>query len=644
MSIRLDPALIPLTPLSAPVKLLTLFVLLAGVPLTALGWLGWRLLEQDRALENQRERDRLENAVSVLAHELERGLTAWDDLLLEAPRASAPVPADAVLLVFDSSGILQERGIRLPFYPQIPARPELPAAVFNAAEALEFRENAVAKATTSYRRLATTGDQRVRAAALMRLARSFRKQEQFQAALAVYGELAAMQETPVAGSPAELTARRERIAMLRTIGDKKAAEGEAASLTSALSEGRYPIDRATFDFFSGSAPIMQTRASTLADAVENLWPLWHQQANGNASWTRQGASYVSVWRRRSTSTAAIVANVDTVIAPVLPMMRNLQVRLALEDPARRLSWGLLPIGGVAVTRTFRETGLPWTIRVAAANPAAASGISASRRRLLSAGFGLMLLVIATAGYFVFRAVNRELSVARLQSDFVSAVSHEFRTPLAAMCHLTEMLEDGATPQDRLPLYYSALGKESRRLHRMVESLLDFGRMEAGRRTYRLEDANAADLARQVIEEFREHSSVGAHKVELQAPSGPLPIRADRDALALALRNLLDNAVKYSPEDSTVSVSVESRNGLAGISVQDQGVGIPKQEQREVFRKFNRGSSAKKLNVKGTGIGLTMADQIVKAHGGRLELTSEPGCGCRFIILLPIHADQTCKES
>jgi signal transduction histidine kinase len=175
---------------------------------------------------------------------------------------------------------------------------------------------------------------------------------------------------------------------------------------------------------------------------------------------------------------------------------------------------------------------------------------------------------------------------------------------------------------------------------MVESLLDFGRMEAGRRSYLMEGANATELARQVVDEFREHSSAGSHRLEWQTTASlPLPIRADRDALALALRNLLDNAVKYSPEASTVSVSVESRGGLAGISVRDQGAGIPKDEQREIFRKFARGSAAREMNVKGTGIGLTMAHEIVKAHGGRLELASEPGRGSRFTILLPVHGGE-----
>src|SRR5207248_1650784 len=153
------------------------------------------------------------------------------------------------------------------------------------------------------------------------------------------------------------------------------------------------------------------------------------------------------------------------------------------------------------------------------------------------------------------------------------------------------------------------------LHEMVESLLDFGRMESGRRAYHMEETSAAELAERVVNEFRERAAVTAHRIELNPISGlhdKPRVRADRDALSLALRNLLDNAIKYSPELSTVRVAVECRNGLAGISVQDEGTGIPKEEQRAVFRKFVRGASAQTLNIKGTGIGLTMADQIVRA--------------------------------
>jgi signal transduction histidine kinase len=283
-----------------------------------------------------------------------------------------------------------------------------------------------------------------------------------------------------------------------------------------------------------------------------------------------------------------------------------------------------------------ESGLPWTLHVAALDPAAMRQAFASRRNLLAAGFALMVLMIVAASYVVFRAVHRELGVARLQSDFVAAVSHEFRTPLTAMCHLTDMLEEGGTPEARLPDYYRALGKESRRLRTTVESLLDFGRMESGKRTYHMEDTSAAELTEQVVDECREMAASADHRLELHAAEGHPRIRADREAMAIALRNLVDNAIKYSPESSTVTVSVKRQGDLAGISVEDQGMGIPKEEQRDVFQRFVRGSSARTLNVKGTGIGLAMAAQIVKAHGGRLELSSEPGRGSRFTILLPLE--------
>ena len=613
------------THLAAPVRLLGLFVLLAGIPLAALGWLGWRLLEQDRALEIQRERDRLENAAGLLERELDRSLASWEDLLT----TGAPPPG-GLFIVFDSRGVLRQQGVRLPYYPQIFSAPEASDSLFAAAEALEFHENSLPKATVAYRSLALSREHAVRAAALMRLARALRKQQQTQEALMAYSQLAAMGEIIVAGSPAELLARRERIELFRTIDDG-AAKHEAELLASALSEGRYLIDRPTFDFYAESAPPWDSNAA-LAGAVEGLWPVWQQQASGRAAWTGDSGAFAAVWRRGS----AIVASVDALAAPASNAARNLRVRLALEDPSGRLAWDTAPgvaLGrGTIMTKTFRETGLPWTIRIAASN--SASEISASRRKLMEAGFGLMALVIAAAGYLVFRAVSRELSVARLQSDFVAAVSHEFRSPLTAMCHLTEMLEEGGTPQDRLPLYYRALGKETRRLHGMVESLLDFGRMEAGRRKYHMLATTAAELARQVVEE------ISSPRLELHAPADPQRIYADREALALALRNLLDNAIKYSPESSPVSVSVERYDGFAGISVQDHGAGIPKREQRDVFRKFVRGSSARDLNVKGTGIGLAMARQIVRAHGGRLELASEPGHGSRFTILLPVRADQT----
>ena len=621
-----------------------LFVLLSGIPLSAVGWLGWRLFEQDRALERQRLRDRLENAASLIAHELDQRLSKWEESLPMAIQGElASVPPDAALLVFDSHGVIRHQGMSLPYYPVVSPSSEAPSEIFATGEALEFREENFAKAAAAYRSLASTKNRSVRAGALMRLARSLRKQQLLQEAIAVYGELAALGQTSVAGSPAELLARRERIALLKQLGDEQAAKREAASLASVLANGGFLIDRATFNFYADSTglPSLQPgRALKMAEAVDELWPSWQQQTAGRTGWTNGRDALGAVWRRTPAGAAAITGSLDTLMRSTDVLARNLEVRLALENPEGQLSWGSVPESAAqVVTKTFRETGLPWTMQLAPGDPAALKAVAASRRNLLFAGFGLMALVIAAASYVVFRAVSRELSVARLQSEFVAAVSHEFRTPLTAMRHLTDMLEEGSAPADRLSQYYHALGKETRRLHAMVESLLDFGRIEAGRRTYHLEETSAAELAERVVDEFRERAAFDAHRLELRAPVDQLRIRADRDALALAIRNLLDNALKYSPKSSTVRVCVESHDGLAGISVHDEGAGIPKQEQRDVFRKFVRGTSAKALNVNGTGIGLTMADQIVRAHGGRLELDSEPGQGSRFTILLPVIDNQ-----
>jgi signal transduction histidine kinase len=632
--------LVSRSPHTAPLKLLALFVLLSGIPLVALGWLGWRVLQQDRALESQRVRERLENAASLVARELDRGLSAWEAVLPAAAGGQAvALPRGAVFLLIATDGVVQQQGALLPYYPRVPSATGARSSLFAAAEHQEFRELNLSAAIAAYRALATSNDPSIRAGALMRLARCFRKQARTSDALAAYASLAALRDVPVADSPAELVARRERIALFNAMGDLTATAHERALLTAALVDGRFRIDRPTFDYFHELASVPAairptTTGAALAQAVEAVWSTWQEQTSGRTAWTSDIGTFVSVWRKTPSGTAAMTAGIDALTTSVGDTIRNLQVAAELDDPAGKKVWGVLS-AGPRVTKTSRETGLPWSLHVAVDESGPASSVADSRRNLLVAGFALMALVIFAASYFVFRAVNRELSVARLQSDFVGAVSHEFRTPLTAMCHLTEILEQGNARPERLSEYYRALGKESRRLHTMVENLLDFGRMDSGRRTYDFTETDAAELVNHVAQEFADRSVTAARRIEKSPlPSHAMVIRADREALALALRNLLDNAMKYSPDSSSVRLAVTANNGTVAVSVEDHGPGVSAPERRAIFRKFTRGAAARNLNVKGTGIGLTMANQIVKAHGGRLELESEPGRGSTFTMVLP----------
>jgi signal transduction histidine kinase len=274
--------------------------------------------------------------------------------------------------------------------------------------------------------------------------------------------------------------------------------------------------------------------------------------------------------------------------------------------------------------------------VASADSASELAVFSGRRRLLLAGLGMICLLVVGGSYLIGRATTRELAVARLQTEFVSAVSHEFRTPLAAMRHLTELLEGGiVTAEERRRRYYSLLSRETRRLHRLVEGLLNFGRMEAGRQQYRLEGLDITEFVEEVVEEFQRESATEGYSVELSGKAN-LRAKADPEGLSLALWNLLDNAMKYSPECRTIWVQVREQGRQAAIQVRDKGLGIAPEERAAVFEKFVRGASSRATGGKGTGIGLALVRHIVQAHGGEIRLESEPGHGTTFSILLEME--------
>lgn len=263
---------------------------------------------------------------------------------------------------------------------------------------------------------------------------------------------------------------------------------------------------------------------------------------------------------------------------------------------------------------------------------------ASRRQLLFAGLALAVILVLTSGYLMARTVSRELAVARLKSEFVSAVSHEFRTPLATLSQLTENLADGrVTTEERRTAYYQAQSRAANRLGRLVERLLDFGRMEAGALRYRPELLELGDITRAVVDEFEHVAATSGHEIRVTVEPDLPPVRAGREALGQAVWNLLDNSIKYSPGRPAIWVEVARQDGFVAIRVRDQGLGIPAQERKRLFRKFVRGSAAEAAQVKGTGIGLAMVDYVVRAHNGRICVESIPGEGSTFTLLLKMEA-------
>jgi signal transduction histidine kinase len=623
------------------------FLVVTLLPACALGVLGWRLFQQDVALEARYLQDRLEQAADVAVAALDLQLRRLQDAL--SAGGSLPPGDDVVRVAFGPGTVEAAPPGRLVYYPPAARPPAPPTQPFLHGEVLEFGRRDVDAAQAVFRQLADSRDPAIRAGALLRLARTLRTSGRQDEALAVYDQMVLMGSVPVGAGPAELVARRARSEILLALGRRDEADAETTALMADLRGGRWRLDRSTFEFHAqdlssrlGKSDRVAVDALALSAAVSMLWDRYRSLGADDGVSQGQESTWIDdrpmllLWKGTSTAMHGLAAGRGCLEALARALSTPREASLTLVDSAGHVVLGTPPPRPAPVAvRPAADTGLPWTIKVAASDAAPSSRASV-RRFLLLASLAMLSLLVAGVGTLVWRATARELAVAELQSDFVSAVSHEFRTPLTSLRHLTELLEDGVvTSEEARGQYYSLLSQETRRLHRLVEALLNFARMEAGRYRFRLERADPGQLASEVVEEFKRESLAAGFVVELDAAAG-LPCSIDRESLALAVWNLIENAVKYSGECRTIRVVVERRGDRAAISVRDGGLGIAARERKAIFEKFVRGDSARASDTKGTGIGLALVQRIVEGHGGAIEVESELGKGSTFTVLLPLE--------
>ena len=580
--------------------------LFAGVVLlltASVGWLGWRVLAQEQQKRVDEER---ETAADLIVADFNQRLSSIErDLEAGLSRDDRPAGLDR------SGGVVIR--LRDPRQPPAPAFPEAEALAGVAQDAF--------------------------------------KRGRFAAALAAYDRIEMFGPVPigdvVGGIPAGLFAEFGRLKVHERRGDRAGQLAAARALESAINAGRWPVSAPTYQFLHDQVREVVAGGSkadghpAVVDAV--AW-LWEQQASepkfpksGRASRVFESGSALLVWRSSSDAVAVWIADrraLEEIWVPELkPLMEPRHAHLAVSTPDGQLVLGTSAPPDRPAVRLASVTGLPWTIQITNTGDSQALR---DRRRLLIAGMSLVFVLVVAGAWLIERTVARELAVADLQSDFVSAVSHEFRTPLTTLCQLSEMLmrDRVASDNDRRE-YYRLLNNESHRLRRLVETLLTFGRLDAGRMEFRLTDLDVTALVRNTVDEFSVSRQARQHRIELTADDSPIRTRADGEVLKTVLWNLLENAAKYSPECDTIWVVLKRSGNDLALSVRDGGVGIPVREQRQVFDKFVRGAAARASDVGGVGVGLAMAKRIVEAHGGEIRLDSAPGAGSTFTVTLPL---------
>ncbi len=260
------------------------------------------------------------------------------------------------------------------------------------------------------------------------------------------------------------------------------------------------------------------------------------------------------------------------------------------------------------------------------------------RAQLNILFGILVVTLVgclvTGAVLIMVFVRREAKLSKLQVDFVSKVSHELRTPLTSIQMFGEMLRAETDPE-RSRVCLDVLERETARLSERIERLLDWGRMESGRRVYEL-TANWID---EVIDESLaafEPTTFGK-EVDLSVAIEPdlPPLLLDRSAMVDALNNLLSNALKYSGDAPVIAIGCRRERDSVRITVADNGIGIPRHEHARIFQRFYRVDQLLTSSIEGSGLGLAIVRHIVRGHRGRIQVESVPGTGSTFSILLPI---------
>lgn len=343
----------------------------------------------------------------------------------------------------------------------------------------------------------------------------------------------------------------------------------------------------------------------------------------------------------------LIADLRPVVKVEAPLHEEVCVAL-LDDAARPLAVSHLGFQPASWKRPFVATeigeALPhWEMAVYLLDPNKLGQSAQTLTLTISLLVGMLVLAIGAGGWLIVADLRRQLTLARQKTDFVSNVSHELKTPLTSIRMFSELLAEGrVTDAAKQRNYLQVITAEAARLTRLINNVLDFSRLERGEKKYAFARCDLGAVLTETVETYRPHLEQAGFKLELDTPPAPVFVKGDRDALAQVLVNLLSNAEKYSNGQKEIRVELrQCAQPLPFLEVRvlDRGLGVPPGTEERIFEQFYRAHDSLSSGIQGSGLGLTLARQIARAHGGEVSHEAREGGGSCFMLRLPVAKEE-----
>ena len=344
-------------------------------------------------------------------------------------------------------------------------------------------------------------------------------------------------------------------------------------------------------------------------------------------------------------------NLTNIIAGLQPLIRAPESISADAEVALLNDMDKVVAGRAVGLRPFvsSEIGpvLPhWRIAVYLNSPEVLTRTARSVKLVLTLGVLAMIVAIALGSLLIVTDLKQQLALARQKTDFVSNVSHELKTPLTSIRMFSELLSEGKVADDGQRRHFlQIISSETARLTRLINNVLDFAQMERGEKKYHFEPCDLKQVVRETLESYQTQLEAKGFAVRLSLPAEEVKVRGDCDALAQVLVNLLSNAEKYSGRGKEIVVELSrsefppAASACAEIRVLDRGPGVPRGMEEKIFEQFYRANDSLSSGIQGSGLGLTLAQQIARAHGGRVRYEPRDGGGSCFVVTVPLTTER-----